>query len=182
MSVLENFLPQELQDELEEKLCHHKFPWYWRPSSTYGIYEEGKESKDYQFVHIMYHENTVYSEAFELAREILFKFELHTGNTIKDVVRIKANLTTPMALTDAELDDAIHIDQPEDGKKYVSIVYYVMDSDGDTILCDEDKKHIGWKAPKKGTAIYFPSNQWHRHTPPKRHKRRVVINFIVEIE
>lgn len=182
MSVLKDFLPKELEDKLEEIICYHKFPWYWRPSTTYGIYEEGKESKDYQFVHIMYHENTVYSEAFELAREVLFKFELKTGMKIKDLIRIKANLTTPTMLTDAELDDAIHIDAVKEDGNYYSIIYYVMDSDGDTILCDEDKKHIAWKAPIKGTAVYFPSHQWHRHTPPKRHKRRVVINFIVEIE
>lgn len=178
IQILENFLPKELEDKLEELICHHQFPWYWRSSSTYGIYKEGK---DYQFVHIIYHENTAYSEIFELARNILFEIEMQLGITIKDLYKIKANLTTPSALSEEDLNDAIHIDMGKSDKEYYTLVYYVNDSDGDTIIYDDNKNVVKHKSPQKGSAIFFPSHTWHRHTPPKSHKRRIVLNFVFEL-
>lgn len=175
---IKDFMPKELVNGIEEVMTHHQFPWYWRPSTTYGIYEEGKDSKDFQFVHVIYHEGKPYSHIFELAVDVLKCFATHTGKTVKRVDRIKANLTTPSTLTEADLDEAIHVDATED--KYWTLLYYVMDSDGDTILYDGEK--VGYKQPRKGTAVLFPSNLKHRHTPPKLNKRRIVINFIFELE
>ena len=180
IQVLKDFMPEKLINGLEEVMSHHQFPWYWRPSTTYGIYDEGKDSKDHQFVHVIYHEDKPYSHIFDMAVDVLKCFCTHTGKTIKNVDRIKANLTTPSTLTEAELDDAIHVDMADEG--YWTLLYYVSDSDGDTIMYDTDKQPVARSAPEKGKAILFPSHEWHRHTPPTDHKRRMVINFIMELE
>lgn len=179
ISLLENFLPQEYVDQLAFEIGHHYFPWFWRPSTRYGIEEEGKDSKDFQFVHIMYHEGSPMSEAWGLVQPVLFAFEEHTGITIKDVYKVKANLTTKLNLTEAEQEEATHVDIIKGDKKYLTIVYYVIDSDGDTVVIDDETTRV---SPRKGTAVYFPSELNHRPTPPLEHKRRIVLNIIVEVE
>ena len=68
-------------------------------------------------------------------------------------------------------------------KKFISMVYYVEDSDGDTVLIDDDKRTIlKTSEPIKGNAIIFDSERWHRSTPPKLNKRRVIINFILQVD
>jgi spore coat polysaccharide biosynthesis protein SpsF (cytidylyltransferase family) len=36
-------------------------------------------------------------------------------------------------------------------------------------------------SPKKGTAVYFPSNTYHASSPPRKTNKRIVINFVFNI-
>lgn len=180
ISLLETFLPQDYVDQLETEFSHPYFPWYWRPSTRYGLGEEGKDSKDFQFVHIIYHEGSPKSDAWALVQPILFIFEEQTGITIKDVYKVKANLTTKLELSEEEQEEATHVDVIKGDKKYLTIIYYVIDSDGDTLIYDDE--NFMRVTPRKGVAVYFPSELNHRPTPPLEHKRRIVLNIIVEVE
>ena len=182
ISTIENFIPDDLVSALEETLCGKEFPWFWRSSTTYGEYEEGEGHKDFQFIHLVYFNNEVKSNIFDLVVPILIEFEAQTGMQIKQLDKIKANLTTQSWLTEEELETAKHIDVVEGRGKFLTIVYYVTDSDGDTIIYASDEQEVIRKAPVKGTAVYFPSTELHRHTPPKEHKRRIVLNIVVELE
>jgi len=180
-SILDNFLPPDLVEWLDRSICDKMFPWYWRPSTIYGELTDADLNKDYQFVHIIYFNGKQESTIFPAVCEIIKGFELHTGMRVKGIDRIKANLLTPNTAADDELEDTIHIDLVDNGKKYMTMVYYVNDSDGDTVLYDSEKKMVKAYAPQKGTAFCFPSTEWHKATPPKHHKRRVVLNFVLEI-
>lgn len=182
VSVLENFLPDDLVEAIEATLCGKEFPWFWRSSTTYGEDSLGAEHKDFQFVHLVYFEGIAKSNIFDMTVPILLEFEARTGMQIKNIDKIKANLTTQSWLTEEELETAKHTDIIEGRGKYITIVYYVTDSDGDTILYTPDGQEFMRKAPVKGTAVYFPSTMLHRHTPPRNHKRRIVFNIVVEIQ
>lgn len=179
IKTINNFLPANLADEIESIVSHHKFPWYWRPSSAYGISDQGKNSKDYQFIHLIYYEQSPQSELFELMKPLLQYFVDTTNINIKDVYKIKANLLTPQDLSSEDLQETVHGDI--DKENYISMVYYISDSDGDTILFDNDGQVLEQVSPKKGSAVYFKSNIKHRATPPRLNKRRMVLNFIFEI-
>jgi hypothetical protein len=178
--ILSNFLPTEMADKLEEVFSSHEFPWFWRPSTTHGVDEGSEGSGDYQFVHIVYYDNEPQSQLFEIVRPLLFEFEKATSLVIKDIYKIKANLLPKQRLEDAEVEESIHIDIDKGDKKYISIVYYVIDSDGDTVIYDD--KGVVKANPIKGDAVYFPSYIRHRATPPVLNKRRIVLNIIVELE
>lgn len=182
VSFLDNFLDQNLVNDIETIATDIEFPWFWRSSTTYGESELGKQHKDFQFVHLMYYDDEVKSTVFGLAQHLLFQFEDKTNLRIKNVKKIKANLTVQSSLSEQDLEPAIHTDCPKDVTNYLSIIYYVMDSDGDTVFFDDDKNEIMRKPPVKGTCVYFPSNMWHRHTPPKDNKRRIVFNIVVELQ
>lgn len=182
MKKLTNFAPVELTNQLEEVLSNHTFPWFWRPSTVYGVKEYNHHSNDFQFIHMVFYEGQPQSELFNYVRPLLFEFEKATGLIIKDVYKIKANLLPKQDLDAVGLKESIHTDLDKSDKNYISIVYYVIDSDGDTVIYDDNGDIALQASPVKGSAVYFPSHMKHRGTPPALNKRRIVLNMIVEVE
>lgn len=142
----------------------------------------GVVSKDFQFIHTVYANNEARSEVFGVVSKLLSEVESVTELKVKSIHRIKANLVPKQILDEEGLAETIHIDVDTSDKKFVTIVYYVIDSDGDTVLYKDDGSIALQVTPRKGTAVYFPSNMKHRATPPVEHKRRIVLNIIVEVE
>jgi hypothetical protein len=62
-----------------------------------------------------------------------------------------------------------------------SFVYYVQDSDGDTVFFDGDKI-IARITPKQGEIVAFSSNVIHASCNPKETAERIVLNVVMEIE
>lgn len=181
IQVLEDFIADDIVDKIESTICDKEFPWYWMPSTRYGHTNPNHSSEDFQFTHTMYLEGKITSDYFFLAREVLYAYQQYTGNTVKDVIKLKANLLTKQELSDRGLEESIHIDLYKSEKNYMSMVYYITDSDGDTLIYNDDNKVIAQKSPIKGTAICFPSYMLHRATPPTNYKRRLVLNILFEI-
>jgi hypothetical protein len=178
-TLLDNFLPASLVNELEKVITHHQFPWFWRPSTKYGIEEGNELSEDFQFIHLIYYDAEVQSNIFELVQPLLQGFANSTNIAIKNIYKIKANLLTKQTLSPEALQETVHIDV--EGSNFLSIVYYVTDADGDTVIFDKNNNVAQQVSPKKGSAVYFPSNLNHRATPPTDCKRRIVLNIVVEI-
>ena len=99
------------------------------------------------------------------------------SNTV-EVRRAKFNLLPRQPYTQKDLDKTIHQDHPENGV-YKSMIYYLNDSDGDTVIY-ENGKEIRY-TPKANTAIMFDSELLHRATPPTKEKTRVVLNIVFNI-
>lgn len=179
---LDSFVANEVASNIEAVLTNYQFPWYWRPATTHSIHTNSDNRKDFQFIHLMYYGGEPQSEFFGLTQEVLTAFEKATKYTIKKLCKVKANLLVRQYLTQTELSSTIHTDLDDLDKKYMSIVYYVTDSDGDTVVYDKNNNVLISKNPVKGSAIYFPSCTFHRATPPIINKRRIVLNIVVEIE
>ena len=67
----------------------------------------------------------------------------------------------------------IHLDKVTEGDK--SLLYYVNDSDGDTIIMGEDN-HIERVTPKANRMITFNGKHLHTGHSPQQHKCRILIN------
>ena len=83
-----------------------------------------------------------------------------------------------------------HVDT--NGTGMVSAVYYVNDSDGDTVLFEESAYDVDMAdrgthqfkeedrvSPKKGRLVIFPSSRYHCGSPPSK-SDRMLINFNFE--
>lgn len=68
-----------------------------------------------------------------------------------------------------------HIDTHE---PHIVVLYYVLDSDGDTVFFNNDKKIIKSVTPKKGSVVVFNGNTYHSNYLPIENNRSV-INFNV---
>ena len=57
------------------------------------------------------------------------------------------------------------------------LLYYVNDSDGETIFYDSELNEIKKVNPKRGRIVVFDGSQYHSSTPPQKNKCRCVINM-----
>lgn len=139
-----------------------------------------------QFVHLMYGDNGPCSVMYnEIAKPILWMLEEKTGLEVTRPQRIKANLLTINGSSTDNYNPP-HIDLPDE--TYLSMVYYVNDSDGDTRIFNNtveqgfyDMEMIYSNTPVKGTAIIFPSIRFHCSSNPIKHNARAVINFVFAV-
>lgn len=174
---LDNFLPDQLALDMQSALLSDSFPWYFNDAIAYSLNTININS--FQFTHSFYKPQINWnSDWFMLGQAMLYITQSKLGIPINNIFRMKANLLT--RTNDEETLCEIHKDHDEIG--YKSLLYYVDDSDGDTIFFDESKKYIIDKeTPKKNSAIFFDSNIYHTGNRPKKNKRRIVINTILKI-
>lgn len=153
-------LDEELQKRYEEK------DWLDSPMLTHTIFnpEEGPVSP-----------------LFNEVRTLFSFLEDKKGYSFEMLGRVKANLTYPQP--HKTLPNPPHIDVPQD--ECYSMVLYVNDSDGDTVLYDKriqdgDKnlKEIARIEPLPGRAVIFNSNRFHSSSPPNNNPYRIIINSV----
>jgi hypothetical protein len=179
--IIEKLLPQELEDAVHKLIMSKTFSWQW---NSENIVPATPDKDIFQMTHVFYLQRKVWSPYFNLVNAMVGFFVEKTGLKIKRVVRIKGNLVPNIAHTEASLQNLIHTDMDiANPANFVSFVYYVTDSDGDTTLFEDDGKTVVLTSPpKKGNCVWFNSKTTHRSAVPKNHKRRVVINFILELD
>jgi hypothetical protein len=174
--LIKNVLSSEKANELENVIMGSDFPWYWNESTLVNYDNTFKDLRNYQFTHNFYVNGKINSNYCYLIDPIIESIEKNTDVKIKRIFRAKANLLTQVNLTEEEIEAETHTDILID--KYYSFVYYVCDSDGETVLYDDDV--IEKATPEKNTGIFFKSSINHRGTNPSVNKRRVVINLVLE--
>jgi len=155
--------------------------------STSGIrqYPKIKESsltvsEDMQYSHAASFNNTKMSNIHDLGRDILNTFAKKHGIEIKETLRIKANI-----LNKTDKQDHIHPPHIDMTAPHMVLLYYVNDSDGDTIIFDQ--KYDGGEVPmltvnrtvkpRAGSAIVFDGLTYHSSSSPKDTEERIVLNI-----
>ncbi len=175
MQIIEDFLPENLYQDILREMNGLNFPWFYRDCSSYTA------DNVPQFVHAFYMEGKVTSGLFNLVMPLMTMFELKTEYKIESILRAKANLLLDTPYKEEDLKETIHKDDYNKG--YISLLYYVEDSDGDTIIYSKNKKkEVNRVSPKANRAFIFKADEWHNATPPKEHRTRKVINFIFKIK
>ena len=194
--ILDDFLPIYIQDELE-KICR-KIPWVLDDFSLGKGYPTSPQYKDHsQFVHIFWHKQEInehmphymdLSHYFNLPLQIAglklgLKFKINDN-----LFRAKLNLThnnTPIPLPAPPHRDIVGLDISE-LKKTWSIIYYMSESDGDTIIYNETEEYKDLSkytikkriSPKKGRIIFMRGDLFHSSSPPSsKYSKRIVINY-----
>ena len=186
--ILDNILTKENQTEIRTIMESNNFPWYWNDSTLYP--KESNHKSPGQLTHSFLYNGEVSSPYFDKMRVIVDAFIEKTGIKLKAISRFKANLNPKTIITREELKAGYHRDlgdieydseAEEFYSKFISMIYYVDDSDGDTLFFDPDGKETR-VTPKEGRIVWFPSYSLHGGTPPEVSKKRIIINFIFEKE
>ena len=199
--VVDDIIPQQKQIEIEKAfLDNSSMYWMYNQSSNYGTsdqYEVIKTNPLYNlhdkkkylkypniidtffFVHPMWDERGVVSNYYPMLMDILKQLNL------SKLIRIKANITT----YDSRFDDSTHgyphTDMGGFGiKDYVTGIYYINDSSGDTFIFNEKftdktdaltiKKRI---LPKRGRLVLFDGTLLHAGNNPRDNSPRAVLNI-----
>jgi hypothetical protein len=197
--IIDNFLPLIYQQSLESLVTGPEFPWIFNNYSvsqeplTRFFHIEEPYKEHIQFRHIFALNGVIKSEWFKYLTPLLATFEQVTGKKIKSYFRIKANLLMPQdgpTTQQPHADNMIEYTGNEiDVKNKITLLYYVNDSDGDTVIYNEyfNGKPIGLLTkqqtvtPVKNRAIIFDSNQLHAGCCPSKSDYRMVINLVLEV-
>ena len=161
---IQNFLSKEDEDKIENIITCSSFPWFWFPTTAWGIDEPHQRSF---FQHLAYKRDSINSDLYYVLRDT---FKLPEFDTHK-LVRIKANLYIK------HFDRGIlKPHQDLNGDDGVTYIYYPETSDGPTRFYINDG--ITEVDPVKGDMIRFDSKIFHTSDVPREHERRSCINFV----
>jgi hypothetical protein len=176
VNYCDEILSENLEKELHDTLLSPYFPWYFNDTIANG---NNNEVTDFQFIHTLFTKDGEWiSSVASLGKILLEEATKKFGIKKYSLIRMKANLQT-LSGYGANMH-SIHKDEYNTG--YKSLLYYVNDSDGNTLIIDEKKENIIQQvSPKRNSAILFDSNTWHSSSPPLKNKRRVVINTILKV-
>jgi hypothetical protein len=127
-----------------------------------------------------------FNEYFIFLKPMLLEIERRIPVYVQNYLRIKFN---KMLRLDEKYAGYYNIPHPDDteGTNTFTMVYYVSDSDGETVLFNEfyekdkplPKLTVAQRvAPKKGRIVLFDSRRYHASSNPTAHDSRTIINFV----
>lgn len=207
---IEKIVPEKYANLVEGVLTSPDFKWVFsddsaRNESAITIYLRDfaavENTSDIgQFVNVLYHflgdeddpqKPYVNQDIFPMIETIIwFLIDRFPDLPIKSLNRAKANfIYNPNPNTAEDLVQTPHVDWAQPNQ-CVSLLYYVNDCDGDTILYNETyddmKKELPLTervrfTPKKGDAILFKSDIFHVAELPVLKDKRHIINFVIEL-
>ena len=202
--VIENVVPLSFQDAIIDRVQGDRhFPWFllhrighpdhYGPGTS-PQYLDPNITDDVGFFHMAFDGNDS-SQHFDFFRCILEFFAEKTGIRIGNLLRIRLRYTHKGVNHDKNKYAAPHVDF-NTGRPYNTLVYYVDNSDGDTIIFDkifnpaeETYNPVFAKpltelvriTPTKGTGLFFNGHRYHAGNFPINCSSRIVINFDFEI-
>jgi hypothetical protein len=179
-------------DEIERLMVSGGFPWYFQPNVNNTIRPEQRRDhptviaddprfeESFGFSHVIFPTGEPNSPLFQYPKHLFEAFLNKHRLLPTKLIRVKANLLVRSSAPDGPRPFAPHVDLPT---PHWVMIYYVNDSDGDTVILDkrfpdrENAAVLRTVSPKKGRAILFDGAHYHCGTCPSRHDARVVFNY-----
>lgn len=181
MLVIDDFIPLSLQERYKSWLFGGQFPWFFTEDVTFGSGAQKRPCMS----HKLYSDGNK-SSALEIdylghlgAERMDWQFnQIYSG---KAIMQFPLNLNTIGPGLD-KLHTDIDPHQP-----HLVVLYYVIDADGDTIICD--LKNTGYQnkdlhahdypvlakvTPKQGRAVLFDGSYYHTAEQPKNGMRCII--------
>lgn len=183
MIVIDNFLNKSYADEIENH-CIKNLQYSYDRNTSYE-YVSKLDDNTYdtgQMSCLLFGNGTNHYFGNALLPIVWLAKDKIPTIKINHIGRIKANILLKQQFPKDHYNSP-HQDQPE--SNYISMVYYVNESDGDTILFNEftqDNKFTVYKRiqPKKNRLVVFESSRFHASSNPSINQDRFVLNFVLE--
>ena len=190
IEVLDDVVPLSYQEEIKRNLLDITFPWFYVSDITYA------QNKSAPAVsHLFVLDGQIKSHYWNALTPIAHFACAKLNYNVKRIVNARTFLQFPLNdKMGIDLVDRLHIDIPE---QHAVVLYYVLDSDGDTIIVDKthtgnnfdpnateytvDKFPILKKVtPKQGRVVVFDGRLYHTAEQPQQNMR-CVININVKV-
>jgi predicted nucleic-acid-binding Zn-ribbon protein len=189
MKIIESFVKPRIQDNIESILTSSDFPYFFNKESCVPCGYKENEAEDSrltgdvfldsntieapQFIHTFVSDGVVNSGVYKDIAPILNKvLDIVDGDYY--VAKCKVN----MNLIDTRFEGKYHTPHIDNGfDDQITAIYYVNDSDGDTLFFDDSGKVTQRVTPKKGTLVMWKGKVFHAKSSPIKTTSRVVINI-----
>lgn len=193
MKFIENIVSDKVRERAKRIFLRDEFGWYYNSSTSKAtsvdrtVLIDANTKESVQFTHKLYTENSFDSEYVDFIMKIMQGLEEKEGIVCTKMLRAKCNLLPQDALYGVDSYHPPHIDLVDPTENNYSLIYYVNDSDGDTILFNEkfgdefENVTIAHRqTPKAGCALLFNSGTYHASSSPMVSASRVIINIVFE--
>jgi hypothetical protein len=172
--VIDDFLPKQFADEIEDLLLTDAFPWFFKGDVTYGSYDASREKNIPGFSHFFLTLEGDMSAYYLGISPLPFigKVKLPPSK----ISQARAFLQVASNVPQNEEHNYLHVDRPF---PHIVLLYYVNDSEGDTVLTStnkEDTRVTKRVSPKKNRALIFDGAIYHASSRPQN-SHRCIINF-----
>jgi hypothetical protein len=185
--VIDDVIDIEQQKAIEDLCVSENFGWIFHQTSAYNkrsttalpldFYNNSVESP--LFVHTLWNEWGRNSNMFSYFVPILDALPFEISN----LLRVKVNLTLPVEGSTANTHSVPHVDYANITDSYITAIYYVNDSDGDTVIFNEQNGHQGPLTvkqritPKRGRVVIFDGALFHSGNNPSTNNPRINLNI-----
>ena len=189
--IIENALPDTIFKPLQSLLLDTpgKVPFYFQIHTTYAKGEEIPEDDlcDYQWTHSIFHEaEGVVSSLWEPVKEVFEYIFKEYEFPEAQICRIKLNALNAHY---TPITHAPHIDTTTSSGEHFTMVLYINDSSGDTVLYEEvgeidlgqEPTEVLRVRPKANKLLAFNSFQNHSSSTPEDVKVRYILNAVFKV-
>jgi Rps23 Pro-64 3,4-dihydroxylase Tpa1-like proline 4-hydroxylase len=174
--VIDNFLNAEEQEIIRQNLLM-RAKWEFLYDMNGDM---DSKHPSYGFVHVFTHPNEGVMSEFYTALLGMFSTKLKKIVDYKEINYVRSFLQLPLESKHYKERNNVHVDIPQN---HIAAVYYVTDSDGDTVIYDNRygetvttlKRHKT-VTPKAGRIVFFDGSRFHCSSQPTD-KLRCIINF-----
>ena len=183
----ENAIPKPYQDDIEDLLYSMEFPWF-------ANHEHFAQTNTHSlgFTHLALNDGpeepvgSTASNYFNRLLPIWYTMGDMLGKELNKLLRLRCGLLVPSANTKQKLNvnyldggDEPHIDFL---CPHWTALYYVNDSDGDTVVYNETKSseqytELTRSSPRKGKIFIFNGKHFHSSSKPVNGYARCVLTF-----
>jgi hypothetical protein len=181
--VVDDFVTLEYQEKIKQELIglDNDFPWYYTEDVTSaGDFDsQYRPAMSHQYVNINDDdEGEIISVYHHLFTPLLSKACQHLKIPEMKVLQGRSFLQFPLKNIDTSVVDTPHIDIDE-GDEHIVVLYYVVDSDGDTVIYNERTESSSYTekqrvSPKQGRVVIFEGGQYHTAEQPTKGTRCIV--------
>jgi len=182
--LLDNVTTPANNKMLYQALIDH--PWHFLKNTAYASIDNNQPYQS-SWQWMLFNQGESNSHLVSVAESILVKALYELDIPYNKLIRIRAGLTTR---TPSPVIHDPHVDWEND---HMTALYYVNDSDGDTLLYDRFRQpsdEPSWKilesetfnivdriTPKADRMVIFNGLQYHSSTSPVETDHRIILNF-----
>ena len=181
--VIDDFIDKDYQEKIKHNLMGDTdFPWYYIDDVTAAYEDDNQGRPGLSHVYVEHHDDgscEIISDFHDLFLPLLNKACEVLEVSKASIVQGRSFLQFPLNLDSCD-DDTPHIDLDE-GKRHIVVLYYVVTSDGDTVIYNErtesDTYTVKQKVtPKQGRVVIFDGGLYHTAQQALR-KIRCIVNY-----
>ena len=181
--VIDDFISLEYQEKIKQELLglDNNFPWFYTEDVTGAGDFDSQHRAGFGHQYVELDDDDV-SEVKSLYHHLFTPMLSKACQYLKipeaEIIQGRSFLQLPLRNIDTSIVDSPHIDL-DPGDEHIVVLYYVNDSDGDTIIYNEREESSTYTekqrvTPKQGRVVIFDGRQYHTAQQPSNGTRCIV--------
>ena len=170
MKIIDNVMPEVMQDQLISICTDEQFPWGFIQDCTFHqddpLAKQMNKPKYPSFSHVAIMDSQPRTQYASVISSMLLCMSSKSDMNPTQLFRVRFGLYVPEI--DGPLHHNMHVDMRE---PHTVCLYYVNDADGDTFFFDSNREIIERVTPKKGRMVVFDGSTFHASSAPSKNYR-----------